>query len=366
MNANPKQQRLTGIDLFRGLAAFAVVLVHSGDRTWGLPVEASAMLFRSFFYFAVPFFLITSFFFMTKKNGIGSTRKFWQSRIFRVVIPYFAWTIIYISMRSLFFFITSGKERVILYLEDPLSLFFLGGASYHLYFLPMLMAGTILALTTDQIRQKFSMTSIALLIAGSIVINLLLALTGNAYKLGEDIALESFISSVGFDYKQPVIRLFSVNLAWLLRCLPYFLTTIYVHKQIAKNGTEWIFFKKTILASLSIFLLANLLGSNLVYRDLRAVTMACSLLILSIGLSPHIEYGKIISSLGKCAFGIYLIHPIAMNIVKPVSGNLGVEIFNSVSVLSVLSISILTFMLSWTSVMTLNRSKLISKYIFGS
>ena len=51
-----KENRLAGIDLCRGLAAFAVILVHSGDETWGIPISNRAIQFRHLFYFAVPFF----------------------------------------------------------------------------------------------------------------------------------------------------------------------------------------------------------------------------------------------------------------------------------------------------------------------
>lgn len=30
-----QKQRLVGIDLIRGMAAYAVIQVHSGDQTWG-------------------------------------------------------------------------------------------------------------------------------------------------------------------------------------------------------------------------------------------------------------------------------------------------------------------------------------------
>ncbi len=61
-----KKSRLLGIDLCRGLAAFVVVVVHSGDETWGVPVRYWALQFRLLFYFAVPFFLTVSFFFTTQ------------------------------------------------------------------------------------------------------------------------------------------------------------------------------------------------------------------------------------------------------------------------------------------------------------
>ena len=90
-----EKQRLLGIDLFRGIAAYAVILVHSGDETWGIPVDQSASEFRHLFYFAVPFFLATSFYFTTSKPNINVYRKFWLSRFQRILIPYLVSMLVY-------------------------------------------------------------------------------------------------------------------------------------------------------------------------------------------------------------------------------------------------------------------------------
>jgi len=82
------QRRLLGIDLCRGLAAFAVILVHSGDRSWGIPISDSAIQLRHSFYFAVPFFLATSLYFTTQKNLSNFTLYFWQKRLKRIIVPY--------------------------------------------------------------------------------------------------------------------------------------------------------------------------------------------------------------------------------------------------------------------------------------
>ena len=84
-----KATRLVGIDLCRGLAAFAVILVHSGDETWGLPISSQAIEFRYLFYYAVPFFLAASFYFGTKKSSLKIERKLYdylQSSVVRIHI----------------------------------------------------------------------------------------------------------------------------------------------------------------------------------------------------------------------------------------------------------------------------------------
>ena len=90
-----KQPKLLGVELIRGLATYAVVLVHSGDQTWGIPIDPMAIDFRLFFYFAVPFFLTAAFYFMTANPAIGYSMKFWQSRVARILVPYIIWSMIF-------------------------------------------------------------------------------------------------------------------------------------------------------------------------------------------------------------------------------------------------------------------------------
>lgn len=59
-----KSAKLVEIELCRNLAAFDVILVYSGDDTWGIPIADSSVKFRQLFYFAVPFFIASYFYFL--------------------------------------------------------------------------------------------------------------------------------------------------------------------------------------------------------------------------------------------------------------------------------------------------------------
>ena len=145
--------RLLGVDLFRGIAAYAIVFVHSGDESWGVPISQAAISLRLLFYFAVPFFLATSFFFLTARPEIDTSRRFWRSRIDRILIPYGIWTIVYLMFRSIFFLKFQQMDRFWDVCQDPLAMFCLGGASYHLYFLPLLFTGTFLVTIAKYLQQ---------------------------------------------------------------------------------------------------------------------------------------------------------------------------------------------------------------------
>jgi peptidoglycan/LPS O-acetylase OafA/YrhL len=120
-----KKQRLSGIDLCRGLAAYAVILVHSGDETWGVPVGQWTTEFRSLFYFAVPFFLATSFYLMTRKvDSKVISWEFWNLRLQRILIPCAIWSVIFLIARSLLFSISHQSERLQQLFQDPLAIAF--------------------------------------------------------------------------------------------------------------------------------------------------------------------------------------------------------------------------------------------------
>jgi surface polysaccharide O-acyltransferase-like enzyme len=55
--------RLVGIDLFRGVSAYAVILIHAGTLMlyFGFPTTSATAALRELSRFAVPFFLASSF-----------------------------------------------------------------------------------------------------------------------------------------------------------------------------------------------------------------------------------------------------------------------------------------------------------------
>jgi surface polysaccharide O-acyltransferase-like enzyme len=156
-------QKLLGIELCRELAAYSVILVHSGDEHWGLTTDPSAIAFRLHFYFGVPFFLALAFYFLTAKPEIVYSAKFWRSRFDRILIPYAIWSIIFLILRIIIFAVSDRTDRLQELLTDPLSIVFFGGASYHLYFLALLLTGTSLVLFLP-LLQKLRISNLGLLL----------------------------------------------------------------------------------------------------------------------------------------------------------------------------------------------------------
>lgn len=360
-----KTTRLAGIDLCRGLAAFAVILVHSGDETWGIPISNQAIQFRYLFYYAVPFFLAAFFYFSTKKLPLVLDSHFWYKKLQRIVIPYILWSIFYVVSKTVIFMLTNDTQQLQELLADPVAIIFLGAASYHLYFVPLLLAGTILLYLANYLsNQQNSLVWLFILSVGSIFIYQLLMISKNDFNLDSYTAfpqLLQLVSANNIFYN--AWRILLVNFAWIIRCLPYFLFALFINKFSEKNEQKWLYKKETVAAILMFFILVNIAGSEYLPAALNEIVIAYSFLLFGIATSQYISQVNIISNLGLCSFGIYLIHPfvksaveIALTIVLP-------QVTQSVSISSILVYSISSFLLSWIVISLIQKNKLISQYI---
>jgi peptidoglycan/LPS O-acetylase OafA/YrhL len=362
-----KSRDVLGIELGRGFAIFAVILDHTGDETWGIPITQNAVALRSLLHFAVPFFLATAFYFMTS-NIVTRSSSFWRSRMKRILFPYVLWSCIFLISRIIIFTLSKKPERLKELLDDPLSIVFFGGASYHLHFLPMLITGTLLMLSVKFLK-KINTKTFDLIIYAlvSIVIYHILESSGNSFELGRNVAFSSLLNVWHIDPKdQPLLRMILVEISWILRCLPYFFTALILNKNL-KNINGIAGQKSLIIGSLTLFLLINALG-DFIARDIKEPISAYLLLLFCIFSSSYFKSNTmsiLVKSIGICSYGIYLIHPFVINIVKLFLSKIAPDITASVSMNSILILSIWSFLISWIVVAVVNK-KMISKYLFGS
>lgn len=363
--------RLLGIDLCRGIAAFAVVLVHSGDSTWeGYPSQA-AKSFRLLFYFAVPFFTATSFYFSAIKIERSTTLNFLKTKLSRILVPYIIWSAIYVLLRTSFFWFTGQEMRLSKYLDDPFAIIFCGGASYQLYFLPLILSGTTLFLFIRYFNKNiFRLRILVLMAAFSIFCNQLLIISGNNFHLGQYIAFKSITSVMSINVNNyAILRIFLVYISWILGCLPYLFTAFILKNIFHDRGHKYFFKKKFLIIFLLIFLIADtlgLLGLRVLPRPFKNFILAYSFFFIGVSISDFFDNKNyLIQSLGKCSFGIYLVHPIVMNLCKPFLQTIYPGIFDNVTIISMLTIAILSFIGSWLVVFLISRRNWCAKYILG-
>ncbi len=360
-----KATRFVGIDLCRGLAAFAVILVHSGDETWGVPISDQAIQFRDLFYFAVPFFLAASFYFGTKQLPVRISDTFWKKKLQRIVVPYLVWSIFYVVSKIIIFSLTDNTDLVQQLLSDPSAIVFMGAASYHLYFIPLLLAGTILLNLTNYLTElKSSTIWLFLFFIISITVYQILILSNNNFNLNSYTAFPELLKLLRADnVLYQLWRIILVNLAWFIRCLPYFIMAVLINKILKQSTCKWLYKKSFIAILLIMFVSINSAGGKYSLNALTEIIIAYSLLLLGIAISQYIPDIVFITNLGLCSFGIYLIHPFVKSAVEIILIKLVPQVNQSISIVSILTYSILTFITSWISIYLLRKNKLILQYL---
>lgn len=360
-----KSSKLAGIQLCRGLAAFAVILVHSGDETWGIPIAESAVEFRMMFYFAVPFFIAAYFYFATKRVSSDLGWDFWRKKSKRIVIPYMLWSSLFMLFKSLIVLGSENIEELEDLWSDPVAIIFLGKASYHLYFLPLLIAGTLLLYSTKYLVEQHN--SYRIIIWGfviTIALNYWLSASGNTFALGDYTAfsrlLEIFLPTT-IEYS--VARLMLVNLSWIIYCIPYFLLAVLLNHLLEIHRSQWLYFPKTSWFLLFGFFLMNIVKSNVDLVEPLAVVKSFLLLLWGISISHKVSNNWLIGSLGACSFGIYLIHPFIKSLVDQLLPQIVPQIIQSISIVSMLVYCLPTFIISWLVVHLMRQHKLVAQYL---
>ena len=360
-----RSTKLRGIELCRGLAAFAVILVHSGDQSWDIPIDDSAIEFRLLFYFAVPFFIATYFYLTTKKLPERISFSFWRKKLKRIVIPYFFWSTIFLLLKSVLSIRGGNIDQLKQLWSDPLAIVLFGAASYHLYFLPLLMSGTLLLYSAKYIvKHQNSFWIICLGYLLSTLFYQWLVISDNIFTLGEYVAfpqLLNLLSPQTFSYS--IVRIILVCFAWIFRCLPYFFVALFLNHTFKIGNHRWLYYRQTSLCLMLGFILLNAIEEKLMFRSFTDVAIAYSLLLFGISISKRISNNWLIDSLGICSFGIYLIHPFIKSIIEPALTISIPSVMSSVSIVSMMIIACSTFIVSWIVVSLLRRHKLLANFV---
>jgi peptidoglycan/LPS O-acetylase OafA/YrhL len=380
------KQRLIGFDLFRGIAAYAVAVIHAYAVMIysGFPADSWMAILTQLSRFAVPFFLAASFYLMTSKlytsKSYFSVGSLFKSRFTRLLVPYLCWTAIYLSFRIIKSLSTpDGLTKLF---QDSVRLIFLGGASIHLYFLPLLFSGSFLILVAEYLVKKhINIKVLVFLLVLSIMGYELLILSGNGFELGTHCVENPSSCSVAFQgllksvlpngNRNQVLRLVLIEIAWLLQCLPYvFLGMLLNYPSVKKNVLRLD--KKHIRILLIVLFFISILGLlnafKLLYfpQSLYELGIAFSLLLLGISMSNDLGENRLIKNLGYCSFGIYFMHYLILIFCAILMAKLPTKITGLSPAITMLTLATLSFVISWIITSLLIGRKPISKLLFGT
>lgn len=354
-----KKLRLTGIDLLRGIATYAVVILHSDE---GITVEppgwAAIVQFSSF---AVPFFLATSFYLAIDRLYLSDRQYNLKLRLTRLLIPYGFWSIAYLLQKTIKYAIKNDFDKLLDLLQDPIALIFFGGAAFHLYFLPLLLAGTVANQWTERlIKNKINIQYLVLLAIVSLIAYELLLLSKNSFRLDLYTAFQELFKP-SIIAENPLLRISLVELSWIMRCLTYiFMAMILTQPTIKKVWVKII--SNNLIASIIVVLLLNIYGSFLP-ESVYEVARGYAPLLIAVCLSTRLPHSSIIPNLGSCSFGIYLIHLFIVEILQSLTKKIYYE--NQISTFSLLIFAGISFSISWIIVYYLSKQKTIAKLMFG-
>lgn len=376
-NSGVHNKRLLGIDLFRGIAAYGVVLIHGLGE---IPRDGNALfLSHCFLAFCVPFFLAVSFYFSSNLLLLKGTKNYLINRLKKIIIPYFAWTVIYLLVRAIGWLI-GHKEPFNKLMADPINIIFFGASGVQLYFLPMLFCGTLAAIPitklfkiTKIIQNKFLLYLCLLL---SIYLGQLIATTGNDFVLGEGIAFKQMIDLASFSnlWLFQFMRLILVVLAWTIKCLPFIIFSLIINNvQSPASLDNYIDIGRPniLLKFLILIVIPLLIGIGFIY-DLQLVRLLIPYisLLYAILISGLISQSKVISlisnKLGYFSFGIYLVHALITAGFMPVIVKLYPKIISfQLSSLMLIMSSAVIFLISLSVTYFISLNKTVARVLLA-
>lgn len=357
-----KKSRLIGIDLLRGIATYAVIILHSDEGIVVKPLGWTAI--AQFSSFAVPFFLATSFYLAIDRLYISDHPHNLKLRLTRLLIPYGFWSAVYLLQKIIKYAIKNDFDKLLDLFQDPVALIFFGGAAFHLYFLPLLLIGTIANQWIGRlIKKKININYIVLLSTLSLIVYQILLISGNSFRLDLYSAFQVLLNPKILD-DNPLLRLLLVELSWVTRCTPYIFTAMILTHPTVK--TVWLrFVSRNLTACTAVMLLLNMYGSFLP-ESVYEVTRGYAPLLVAICLSanlPKSPISPIISNLGSCSFGIYLIHLLVVEALQSLAKKIYAD--DQISVFTILIFAELSFFISWILVYYLSKRKALAKLMFG-
>jgi surface polysaccharide O-acyltransferase-like enzyme len=390
------KSRFLGIDCFRGLAAFAVVMIHAGgeiiySESGTLQPDLGVKILVQACQFAVPFFLATSFYFtvwkLLKAPEQFSQKDFLSTRVSRLLIPYLLWSLIYFAFRALKA-IQSPAGLAQLF-QDPIFLIFFGGAGIHLYFLPLLFTGSLVIPLLHRFaffHAPFGLSLQQLKVSAFLLVLCLglyewMFVSGNFFNLGANclespqgcsVAFQAILNGNTTLNGNPFLRWVGTEFAWIVRCCLYIFASAVLVNPLIQNHIKAINPKHAGIA-LAVFAIATIGGEleffKITYFPITLYELGVSygLFFAGLALSQSFPHSRWIQNIGNASFGIYLIHYLILVICTQVITKIFAGVLPTFPpLLFMMGLAIPCFALSWLLTHLLSKQPLLRRSLFSS
>jgi peptidoglycan/LPS O-acetylase OafA/YrhL len=336
-----RKPRLAGLDLCRGVAAFAVVILHADESMTAQPAGWSEIL--SLASFAVPFFLATSFYLIIQKLTTSHKPIAWQTRLMRLLIPYGFWSVLYLGLNILRLMLKHYPDPLHKALTDPFGLVFLGRAGFHLYFIPLLIIGTLIIIAMQPLirRQSSLLTR-----GGWVIASILIYQSYRLFMLDGTAEISIFGDILAL-------------IGYAVRCLPYIaIALLLAHPDVQPK----LFNFTATFTSLTVFVLLNLSSLPLVLQAAYEPLTGFSALVFALSISHQLKGNRLIAQMGQYSFGIYLMHLAVVEVCWSIIQRIG---RTTDSIVVPLGVAVLGFTISWWITSQLIKQKGLAKIMFG-
>ncbi|MGG6312883.1 acyltransferase [Paenibacillus macerans] len=366
-----KKARLDEIEILRGIAFLAVVLQHVIGGIFSQPgLSSSAILAGTTFLgltrFAVPLFVfITGVVLFYNYDGELHYRSFLRKRFSQVVLPYLAWTVFYYVWVS--FLSGTGPSTTWEELLNLLKLALTGRASYHLWFMVMIIPFYLLFPLFKKLLSKERKPVVNLIAAASVlVVNGFLVF---ALSKGWIVSDHPFLQTLVIDYLD---RNF---LFWTFYFVMGGLVGLYYDKWKKIVQKTWLI--GLLLSGVCLYMIYAKITGILSLRDrdlylyaanvsapLRPLMMGTILILivlafaLAMGIARRSGLSvpsRILIAFGRYSFGAYLIHAFVLRSTNELAKSYlsWLNVYGQAAVSFVLCAAISLFLCLWISRMKL-------------
>ncbi len=352
-------QRIFYIDLLRALATFAVVLLHTAAQNW--PAKDITFgqwnvfnIYDSLAQWAVPMFIMLSGILFLDKDREFSIKRLYTHSVFRIAVAFVIWSFLYALYQV--YSEGGGVARVIaLTLEGH----------YHMWFLFMITGLYVITpllrkLTLKEMKYFLILSYILCFIMPTII----------EFKNAAKIFMEEGMLAMAADRLFLPYEKFMEYLK--IDYLFYFMAGYYLcHREISKKKYDVLLILSVISLVFTISFSAFVTffkGSAYGIYDPFTVNMS----LVTIGIFIFVKerfsggytagkgLGRAVSFISEMSFGIYLAHPMLLELL---SNELSVNTLSFSPVLSVPVITVLVFTVSALVTMAIKRIPYVGRYM---